>query len=123
MTQTLGDLRAHAAGALDPRAWTKRFPLPAVGVAAAGGLIATWLARRAADRPQPTVAENPSRGDKNCPEPPPTSRKSNGWIGTLAWAGADMIKSAIVASLKAQSSPGPNGNSARETTASDPRAS
>jgi hypothetical protein len=104
-TRTLHDLKSHAAEVLDVRDWTKRYPFPAVGVAAVGGFLASLIASRAKKKSNGTAPEpNP----KDCPQPAP-ARKERGWMTTLAWAGADLIKSAIVASLKAPQPP-PSGD-------------
>jgi hypothetical protein len=117
-TRALHDLRKHAIETVDVRGWTKRYPLPAIGVAAAGGFVTTWLAKRSRHGKVNSVPQEAKRHE--APSPPP-ARKDRSWMTTLVWASMDLLKSAIVASLKTAATSSSNVNGKHDNATTDPR--
>jgi ElaB/YqjD/DUF883 family membrane-anchored ribosome-binding protein len=119
LANALRDVRKNLVGTLDVRAWTQHHPLPAVGVAAASGFVtavlASLVAKHASAEPR-----SPEPRREECRPPTEGARKKQSWLMALGWAGVDVLKSALVASLKSpppsSASAGDNGAHAEEAS-------
>lgn len=90
---------------LDPRTWTRRFPLPSTGLAAVAGFVAVTHQ----GKPETSLPPEPQSDGE------PVHQSSSQWLTILIQAGVDILKNSITPVLTEELAEKLHGNREKES--------